>query len=169
MTRLSKGSRQRWTRSLRTLLLWHATHLPVSILRVFLSSQIALIFLQRDLNGARVWSIMLKSLQLWIPPPVLYATLKIDTWQIQESAPFLPETHFFPLLFHFYSLLILKPSVSCCCWGLTQSHSSLQKLLHLSAAAATASTLSPSPTLRSSDFLPPSWMPLMVFIAVSLC
>jgi len=51
------------------------------------------------------------------PSCSIYATLKIDTWQIKESAPFLLETHFFHSVALFFCILLfvtLNSTASCC-------------------------------------------------------
>lgn len=51
------------------------------------------------------------------PSCSIYATLKIDTWQIKESAPLLLETHFFHSVALFFCILLfvtLNSTASCC-------------------------------------------------------
>lgn len=98
--------------------LWH-TMVFLSPSLHFLSSSIAQFFLQRDLKRACVCVIhhAKKPSVMNSPSCSIYATLKIDTWQIKESAPLLLETHFFHSVTLFFSILLfltLNSTASCC-------------------------------------------------------
>lgn len=95
------------------------------------------------------------------PSCSIYATLKIDTWQIKESAPLLLETHFFHSVTLFFSILLfltLNSTASCCVRvfrGLSDSwFTEICLLLHrLSTLFSHFPTLSHSNALSIAFFL----------------
>lgn len=103
-TRLSKGSRQRWTRcDVRALLClsppflhWHAAHLPVSILCVFLSER-SDFPAERPESRARVIHHAKKPSVMNSPSCSIRYT-KNRYMTDSGVCSFLPETHFFPFL-----------------------------------------------------------------------
>lgn len=161
-TRLSKGSRQLACLAFPFSLAHHG--LPVSIFAFSFPLRL-LSFSCRGTWSARARVCVIhhakKPSVMNSPSCSIYATLKIDTWQIKESAPLLLETHFFhsvTLFFSFLLFLTLNSAASCCVRvfrGLSDSRfTEICSLLHcLSTLFSHFPTLSHSNALHIAFFL----------------